>query len=122
MKYEFEKVLDGLSIYIDKEIYPGMNDLQEFAARIMLGRLINNRESVKDTLINNGFVRTFGVIDNEGMVDVDSLANDIKREIVRKEKITLNIPMFGKMTFKPSDVDILYQNITGEELSSNESN
>lgn len=122
MKYEFEKVIDGLSKYINDEIYAGMNDLQEFAARVMVGRIINNRENVKEMLINNGFIRTFGVIDTEGMVDVDSLAADIKREIARKEKITFNVPMFGKMTFKPSDVDMLYRDITGEELTNNESN
>lgn len=119
MKYEFEKVIDGLSKYINDEIYAGMNDLQEFAARVMVGRIINNQENVKEMLINNGFIRTFGIVDAEGMVDVESLANDIKREIARKEKITFNVPMFGRMTFKPSDVDMLYQNITGEELINN---
>lgn len=122
MKYEFEKVIDGLSKYINDEIYVGMNDLQEFAARIMVGRIINNRDNVKEMLINNGFIRTFGVMDAEGMVDVESLASDIKKEIARKEKITFNIPMFGRMTFKPSDVDMLYKNITGEEMLNNESN
>ena len=122
MKYEFEKVIDGMSKYINDEIYAGMNDLQEFAARVMVGRIISNQENVKNSLINNGFIRTFGIIDEEGMVDVDSLATDIKREVGRKEKITLNIPMFGKMTFKPSDVDVLYKTITGEELTDNEDN
>jgi hypothetical protein len=122
MKYEFEKVIDGLSKYINDEIYAGMNDLQEFAARVMVGRIINNRENVKEMLINNGFIRTFGIVDAEGMVDVESLANDIKKEIARKEKITFNVPMFGRMTFKPSDVDMLYKDITGEELTNNESN
>lgn len=119
MKYEFEKVIDGMSKYINDEIYSGMNNLQEFAARVMVGRIINNQENVKEMLINNGFIRTFGIVDAEGMVDVESLANDIKREIARKEKITFNVPMFGRMTFKPSDVDMLYQNITGEELTNN---
>ena len=122
MKYEFEKVIDGMSKYINDEIYAGMNDLQEFAARVIVGRIINNQENVKEMLINNGFIRTFGIIDTEGMVDVDSIANDIKREISRKEKITFNIPMFGRMTFKPTDVDMLYRHITGEEMTNNASN
>ena len=122
MKYEFEKVIDGMSKYINDEIYAGMNDLQEFAARVIVGRIINNQENVKEMLINNGFIRTFGIIDTEGMVDVDSVASDIKREIARKEKITFNIPMFGRMTFKPTDVDMLYRHITGEEMTNNASN
>lgn len=122
MKYEFEKVIDGLSKYIDEEIYSGMNDIQEFAARVLVGRFISNEEAVKDMLINNGFIRTFGIIDSEGMVDLDTLARDIKRELANKEKLTLSIPMFGRMTFKPSDVDNLYRTITGKELTANEVN
>ena len=120
MKYEFERVLDGLDSYIDEHIYSGMNDLQEFAARVLIGRIINNRAAIKESLVNNGFVRTFGIIDNDGKIDVEALAKDIKREICKKEKITFEIPMFGKMTFTPSDVDVIYRKITGEELVSNE--
>lgn len=122
MKYEYEKVIDGLSKYIDEEIYLGMNDIQEFAARVLVGRFISNKDNVKDMLINNGFIRTFGIINSEGMVDVDALARDIKRELANKEKLTLSIPMFGRMTFKPSDVDNLYRTITGKELTANEVN
>jgi hypothetical protein len=122
MKYEFEKVIDGISRYIDNEIYSGMNDLQEFAARVLLGRFIGNESNVKDMLINNGFIRTFGIIDADGMIDVESLMHDIKREISRKERITFAVPMFGRMTFVPSDVDNLYRTITGEELRTNDNN
>ena len=114
MKYEFEKVIDGLSKYINNNIYAGMNDWQRFLARVMVGRFLNNQENVKNMLIHNGFIRTFGIIDSDGMVDVEGLASDIKREISRKGKITFTIPMFGKMTFVPSDVDELYQRIKGE--------
>jgi hypothetical protein len=113
MKYEFEKVIEGISKYIDTEIYSGMNDLQEFAARVFIGRFLTNQESIKQSLINNGFLRTFNVIDESGMVDVETLATDIKREIARKDKITFSIPMFGKLTFKPGDVDVLVNTITG---------
>ena len=120
MKYEFEKVIDGIARYIDKEIYSGMNDLQEFIARLAIGRIISNEANVKENLINNGFIRTFGIIDSEGMIDVLTLTKDLKREIGRKEKITFEFPMFGKMTFDPSDVDVLYAEITGEEMTENE--
>jgi hypothetical protein len=112
--------MDGIARYIDKEIYSGMNNLQEFIARLAIGRIISNEASVKESLINNGFVRTFGLIDSEGMVDVCALAKDLKREIGRKEKIILDLPMFGKMTFEPSDVDVLYREITGEDMAEDE--
>lgn len=113
MKYTFEKVIDGTVDYIAEELLTRMNDVQEFAARVLIGRVVNNQERIKDALVSNGFIRTFGIIDSEGAVDVEGLARDIKREIARKEKITLSIPMFGKMTFHPEDVDALYKKITG---------
>lgn len=122
MKHEFEKVMFGIAKYIDKEVYPVMNDLQEFAARILVGRILNNQQAVKTALMNNGFIRTFGVIDSEGMIDVDELAKEIKNELSKKEKITFNIPMFGKLTFKPSDVDSMYYSITGKEMTLDEIN
>lgn len=122
MKHEFEKVMFGIAKYIDKEVYPAMNDLQEFAARILIGRILNNQQAVKAALMNNGFIRTFGVIDSEGMIDVDELAKEIKNELSKKEKITFNIPMFGKLTFKPSDVDSMYYSITGKEMTLDEIN
>ena len=108
----FEKTLDGIAKYIDREIYAGMNDWQEVLARIAVSRIYNNRDALKTKLVNSSLIRTFAVIDDEGMVDVDSLAADLKKQIEQKGKITVSLPMFGKLTFKASDVDKLYQTIT----------
>lgn len=113
MTYTFEKVIDGISKYIDREIYAGMNDFQELVARIFVGRVIDNEEGVKKALIDNGFIRTFAIMDKDGMVDIDTLAKDVKREIERKGKLVVSIPMFGKMTFTPEDVDVILNYIKG---------
>lgn len=122
MKYEFKKVIDGIAAYMDNEIYSGMNDWQRFAARVMVGRIINNQEAVKNMLINNGFIRTFGIVDSEGMVDVWGILKDVRKELEAQERVSFTIPIFGKYTFLPSDVDNLYKTITGEELRVNETN
>lgn len=115
MLYKFERVVDGISRYIDAEIYSNMNDLQEIIARIAIGRLIGNEENIKNTLSNNGIIRTFGIIDGDGMVDVDALVADIKSAMQKKGKVEISIPMFGKMTFHPEDVDEMHRFIKGEE-------
>lgn len=119
MKYEFCKVIDGISKYLDSEIYSGMNEVQEFAARVFLGRFFSNHEALKQSLMNNEFLKLFNIIDEDGKVDVDTLATDIKREIARKDKITFSIPLFGKWMFKPSDVDVLVKTITGGDINEN---
>lgn len=111
MKVKFEAVLDGAAKFIDKEIYSKMNDWQEILARITIGRVFENREAVKTAIVNNGFIRTFGIVDEEGNVDIERLANDLKTEISRKGKMTVTIPMFGNLTIHPVDVDNLYKTI-----------
>lgn len=107
----FEKVLDGAVRFINENVIPGMNDWQEIAARIAIGRLYENQQSVLTFLQSNGIVRAFGVIDSEGDVDIDRLCSDLKREIQKKKKIQVAIPGFGKMSFDASDVDKLYNYI-----------
>ena len=114
MLYKFEKVVDGIAKYLNAEIYSGMNDLQEIMARIVVGRLIGNEAGLKKALVNNGVIRTLGIIDGEGMVDLDALAKDLKREIENKGKLEISIPLFGTFKFVPDDVDTLYKYIAGE--------
>lgn len=113
MKYQFSTVIDGISKYINNEIISGMNDLQEIMARIAIGRVLENHDKIKETLSSNGIIRTLGIIDSDGYVDVDILLGEIKKEIERKGKLTISIPMFGKITFNPDDVDNIKQYVTG---------
>lgn len=112
MKYKFEKVVESAAKWLGEEIYPKMNDLQEFVARMVVGRVLENEGKIKEVLSANGMLRTFGFIDDEGMVDADVLFADIKREIERKGKLVINIPWIGKLTFTPEDADALYKYIT----------
>lgn len=103
----FEAVLDGMTKYLDKNIYAGMNDWQEILARVAVSRVIGAPDAVKTSLINNNVLKTFCVIDADGNVDVERIASDFKREIDRKSSICVQIPAFGKYKFSSSDVDEL---------------
>lgn len=111
MKVKFEKVIDGLNSYIAKEIYPNLNEIQEFAARLVVGRINNSSEALKAYITGNGFIKTLGLVDSEGMVEIDQLLHDVKREVERKGTIQIAVPLIGKLTFNPSDVDSIYDEI-----------
>lgn len=113
MKIKFESVVDGINRYLDKEIYRNLNDLQEFAARLVVGRINQNSEALKTALMNNGFVRTMCIIDSDGMVDIETILQEVKREVERKGTLQVEIPMVGKLTFCPADVDVLRDQIYG---------
>lgn len=114
MKATFENVVLGINKYIDQEICANLNDLQDFAARLVIGRLNDNADKLKQYLMNNGFVKTLCVIDSEGLVDVDRLLQDVKKQIERKNGLPVQIPLIGKITFHSSDVDVLYNMIAKE--------
>ena len=107
----FEKVMDGINRYIDQEIYGNLNDLQEILARIVVGRVNSNSENIKAMLMSNGLLKTLAIIDSDGMVDIDLLMDDIRREIERKGSIEFDVPMIGRMKFTPDDVDVLHNMI-----------
>lgn len=109
----FEKVLNGILKYMDKEIYSGMNDWQELAARIAVSRMLKNSKNIKSAICDNTFVRTFAIVDENGNIDIDGLYSDIKEQINSKGKIEITLPLFGTFKFSLSDVDNLYSTITG---------
>lgn len=111
---EFGKVIDGIVKYIDAELIPKMNDLQQFAVRILSARIINNTDKLKNTITSNGYIRAFGLVDAEGCIDVEGLAEDMKKEISKKGHIVLDIPLIGKLTFVSADVDVLKHMIIGD--------
>lgn len=107
----FDKAVRGILKYLDREIYGGMNDWQEMVARLAIGRIFGDDNQLKTALMNNSFVRTFALMDENGNVDVDGLMRDIKRQIEAKGKLEFSIPMLGKFTFNTSDVDCLHRYI-----------
>ena len=109
----FNQVLDGLTRYLNKNFYANLNDWQEIVARLAIGRITENAETLKQSLQANPFVRTFAIFDSEGNVELEPIMRDLKKEIERKGKLSFEIPMFGKISFLPQDIDEIYREITG---------
>ena len=108
---EFERVLNGVIKYINKEIYSGMNDWQEVLARVAVSRMIGNGEALKQSLISNSFFRTFAIIDDKGNVDLEGLVKDLKKQIDQKGHVKIDFPLLGSFTFTSADVDKIYNTI-----------
>lgn len=112
MKVKFEKVVDGINRFIEKEIYSNLNDAQEIMVRLIVGRLNSNADGIKEMLMTNGFAKTLCLVDSEGSVEIDQLLQEIRREIERKGCIEFSIPLIGKIKFVATDVDVLKDLIT----------
>lgn len=108
---DFERVIHGIIKYLDREIYNNMNDWQEVLARIAVGRMLGDTDALKESLMQNAFVKTFAIMDSDGNVDVDGLMRDLKEQVSQKGKISITFPLIGTFTFNDSDVDELHRTI-----------
>ena len=102
---EFEKVVNGLVKYVTARIIPTMNDWQSVGARILLARALRSSREIKDALINNYYVKTFGFISEDGNVDIDGILNDLRSVFKEQPYIEINIPMYGSLKFTEADID-----------------
>lgn len=114
MKVEFEKVVEGLCSYINKEVLPTMNTWQQVVATVAVNRYARNSNNLKATLINHPIAKGIALVDENGMVEIDDLAEDIKAAIAPKGRLDLSIPVIGcKLTFNSQDISILCDEIKG---------
>ena len=104
---EFNKIINGLAKYLGKEVFTNMNSWQSLLSRVAVARLLNNSENIHKMLTENAFIKTFGVFDSEGNVDLDGLITDIKSAIREKGFIEFDLPLFGHFKFNEADVDKL---------------
>jgi hypothetical protein len=67
---EFERVIKGITKYLNNEIYAGMNDWQEMLARIAVSRMIGNTNNLKNALINNPQNLTANLANNPSDIEI----------------------------------------------------
>jgi hypothetical protein len=107
----FEKVIRGIIKYMNAEMFKNMDEWHEFLARLAVARMVSNPQTLKKSLMDNMFIKTFAIFDEAGNVDIDGLMRDLKHVIENKGKVSFEIPLFGKFTFESADVDKLHRHI-----------
>lgn len=116
---EFEKVIHGIIRYIEKVIYPTLNQTQLFFAYTVVNRYKKNIVSLRDEIEGNALLKPLAVMDENGEVDVDGWISDIKGTMDHFGKLTINIPLVGPYTFRKEDIDHLYETIKESRYEDN---
>lgn len=111
---KIEKVIDGIAKYIDGEIYGTMNDWQEIMARMAVGRILGNKDLLKQKIMENPLLMSFVMLDSDGEMDVDKFLSDLKSVIAQKGGLRVSIPLFGNLKFVETDVDHLKKYIMND--------
>lgn len=103
-----DKIEQAIANYLDAELMPQLKStgiekvLVGTAASLFIRRSGAIIESYKD----NKLVKMLGIMDEEGNIDVDTLVEEVKKNIP-KEGVKIEIPVIGTMTFHKEDIDKL---------------
>lgn len=73
-------------------------------ASIWLSNLPNTYNQLKDNL----FVKSLGVLGEDGKIDIDKIYREFARQ-AEKGAVTISMPVVGEFTVNKADVDLLYR-------------
>lgn len=106
------KIEQGIAAYLDSEIMPQLQNssLEKVIAGTATSLAIRKSGKILASYKNNKIVQMLEIMDSEGNVDVDILAEELKKNIPT-EGLKVEVPLIGTMTFHKSDVDKLHEYI-----------
>ena len=112
MNYNKEQVVGGIINYIDNEIINQMATPAKVIISTGIGLLKRNIERTVGELSNNQAVKALGIIDENGLIDIDTLSDELKISMSKVGQMTISLPFnMGQVTLMPNDVDILVRYI-----------
>lgn len=106
---KIEKVIDGLSKYIEDKMFPTMVNWQRVTARIFIVRAKKNPKMVSRLMPILDF---FEYSDDYGNINIDDFISDFKEAVEAEGELEISIPTLGlKYKFTSQDVAELCQYI-----------
>lgn len=107
------KIEQGIAAYLDAEIMPQLpsSGLEKVLAGTVMSLFIKRSGKIIEGYKENKAVQMLGIMDADGNVDVDVLAEELKKNIP-SDGVKVEVPVIGKMTFHKDDVDKLHEYIT----------
>ena len=108
-----DQLKNGIAAYLDREFLPKLpyTPSKKFAVGVALGLFIKRFDNIYLAYRDNPVIKMLGVIDDNGSIDIDILAEVIKERLGDKG-FEFAIPVIGPITIEQADVDNLYGYIT----------
>lgn len=102
---KIEKILDGLTKYIEDKMFPTMVNWQRIAARTVIARAKKNPDIIGKVMPALNFLQ---YADESQDINIDDFIEDFSGAVKAEGFLELSIPFLGlKYKFLPSDVEDL---------------
>lgn len=102
---KFAKAVDTALTYIEKQMTPGMSDLQEVLFYTFVEAIHDEADTIVETVSRNPFTRALLAIDKDGNVDTEKIMARIKKGMEHKGSLCVDVPLYGPVRFLPEDID-----------------
>lgn len=107
-------VVPGLSKFIDENIlaHYAPTSMKRILMAGAVSLYLKKNEGIVDMITSNPLFIATGVVQNDGMIDLDTLRDTLRREVNKAGFMRLNVPIVGDIDFTPDDIDALHKFIT----------
>lgn len=107
-----DKIEQGVASYLDNELMPQLqnNGWEKVVIGAAASLAIHKFGAIVAGYKDHKLVKMLGIMDDDGNVDVEALANELKQN-VPKTGFDISVPIVGTMTFHKDDIDKLYEYI-----------
>jgi hypothetical protein len=102
----------GLSDYAYAHLLPKFEPWKQFVAGTAIGALGGKAEALVQGLAKNPAIVATGLIQENGLVDLDAIYKGALEQIQRQGTLPVDIPMIGRIVFGPDDIQAIYQSIS----------
>lgn len=106
-----DKVINGLSRYIDAEIASKMAGWQKFVFATSAGIIMSKSDSLMQEIAKNPIVSALGIVSDNGEIDIDTIYREAQKQAQNCGAFTVSIPLIGNITLSASDIDTAYRYI-----------
>ena len=105
-----DQAMRGVVRFIDTEILPHLPTGKGIGAGIAVALIMDGGKERILALRENPLIKTMGVMDESGNIDLDRLYN-AARPRFDGQKLPVTLPLIGELRFDVNDLDKLYKYI-----------
>lgn len=106
----------GVVKYVDEEIIPKASGIEKWLIGVYVSLASKKSGEIVTKMKDMPVIKMLGVIDDNGMVDIDTLYEELLNQAKSKGSVSINMPVVGVVTLNYTDVEKLYQCILASDV------